>query len=1392
MKTTTSLLATAMLFISCFYAVADSPPSTFARQFLHPKDWSFEQNLGQLTDPNGNQLPEIKYYGIFGGAQVYCTAQRLSFVFTKTTGKHIAALSQSKIPVWNNASNYNRINASRLDLEFEGANPGVQMVAGEQQDMKVNYATGHSGINGINGVSFYKTITYVNIYKHIDLVITANNQGLEYKFIVHPGGKVEDIRVTRKGAAAMKMMANGGIHYETAFGAMDESRPQSFSSNTLINSNFIRNGNSVSFKTENYDHNKDLVIDPGLTWATYFGGDSTEQGYSVALDQTGNVYLAGITNTPTGIATKGAYQTKLAGGVNYDAFLAKFSSAGKLIWATYYGGDSSDYATTCAVDNSGNIFMTGYTNSPDGIATSGAYQTAQGSNPYYLDAFLAKFTSNGSLIWGTYFGGGDNDLVYSLAVDAGGNACIAGWTASTSGVASSGSYQSSFGGGQYDAYIAKFNGKGALKWATYFGGTGVDYALGLCVDKSKNIYITGSTTSANAIVSSGAFRTYVDTVNGNSYLAMFDSTGNRQWGTYFGGYGGTGDLGFGVSASVPNHVYITGTTSSTTGLATKGAYHTSFGGKSDVFLADFSNKGSLNWATYYGGNQDETAYGISNDSAGNIYITGSTSSGSQIATSDAYQSTDPTPYTTSFMAKFTSAGFLKYGTYFGGDLEEIGRGIANDNSGDIYIAGFAASDGIATSGAYQTSNAGQFDAFIAKFQICALATSFTGPNITCPSSSTSYKAVNHANSTYVWTVTGGTIKSGNYTDSIVVAWNKSGPASVKEKEVNLSGCLDSETMAVTIGALPGPSIIGDTLECPSSSTKYKIIPVAGATYAWSATGGTISGSSSLDSVVVSWPSSSGKGSITIKETYPSGCVATKNQSITIGTLPPTPIFGDTSICASGVIIYHVYPGPGDSYTWSVTNGSISGSKNLDSVIVTWQSTGGKGSVSVKKTNASGCQSSNTRSVVIASPLAIPHIKGDTQVCAKSVASFYTGKVSGISYAWSVTNASIDFGQKTDSITLSWPPLAGKGELTLRESNLSGCQAIDSIPVSIIALPTPTIVGDTLVCSSGTSMFYANGNPGDTYFWESTGGKISTADNLDSISVAWQNSPGKGSLLLYETSPIGCQGIASIPITITTLATPVITGYTQVCPLTTSSYHVKSAPGVNYLWTVIGGSISSLPGRDSIVVFWQSTPGKAKVIIQESSSSGGCRTHDTLNVTIVPNNAIRVKITDNGKGSYLFKTLDSSAATTGYKWIINGLTFYGYHIQYTFREDGIYQIVLNTVNAAGCLNYFDTTFTVKDAGIDPNGLSNLNLKIFPNPFQDQTEIHYILSNPSQVEISVCDMLGKNIAVIDNKMHEAGEYVAILDGKTNHLTPGIYLVKVMINGSMETQKIVRVKD
>ena len=881
MKTTTTLLISSMVFICCTAIAANTPSSTLVSQFLHPKDWAFEENRGQLVDPSGNSLPEIKFFGSFGGIQIYCTNQKLSFVFTKITQSPAWNYQTKKMGIDVQLPAKSTISASRLDLEFEGANTDVVILSSDKQDITVNYARPNAGQIGINGINFYKTLTYINLYNHIDMIVTANITGLEYEFIVHPGGNPKDIKLARNGADNMEMLTNGGIKYSTAFGALEESRPQSFIGNTTIKSNFIRNGNKLSFKTEEYDKSKDLVIDPGLQWSTYYGSDSDDRAYNIVLDASGNVYIDGFTNSPKGIATKGAYQTSLNGGSDFNVLIAKFSSAGKLIWATYFGGDSGGYSQACAVDNFGNLYVAGYTTSLKGIATKGAYQTSNAGGAD--DAFLAKFDGSGSLIWSTYFGGSKGDYALGIAVDASSNAYVNGFTASYSGIATKGSFQTSYGGNLYDAFVAKFSESGALDWGTYFGGTGADQGTGIGLDNSNNVYITGVTKSPNGIATKGAYKTNCDINNGNAFLACLDSNGSENWGTYFGGTGGQ-DIGYALATNGKDKVYFTGVTGNTSNVATSGSGQSSYGGgQSDAFVADFNTNGSINWATYYGGNDFDLAYGISADSSGNIYITGLTYSTDQIATAGGFQTaTGSTYYSNAFLAKFNNSSNLRYGTYFGGINLQQGRCVANDNFGDVYIAGITQSSGLATSGAYQTNFGGQNDAFIAKFLLCELTTSVAGLTSACTNSTTSYLASKHSNSNYTWTVSGGTITSGNNTDSITVKWNGSGSGSVAEIETNsLTGCNDTKSLNVTINPTPKPVITGDTVICPLSSSSYHVNSVAGVTYTWNVKVGSITTPAGRDSIEVLWVSP-GKGSVSIIESAGGGaCKGADTIKVTV-------------------------------------------------------------------------------------------------------------------------------------------------------------------------------------------------------------------------------------------------------------------------------------------------------------------------------------------------------------------------------------------------------------------------------------------------------------------------------------------------------------------------------
>ena len=400
--------------------------------------------------------------------------------------------------------------------------------------------------------------------------------------------------------------------------------------------------------------------------------------------------------------------------VNGAIYLAKFSPAGKLLWATYYGFNS--WGTGITIDKSGNVWIVGTVDNPSGIiTTSGAYQTIFGGGA--SDAFIAKFSPSGSLLYSTYFGGNGEDIADNIVTDSFGYIYIAGRTTSTSEIATNGAYKTTGDSINGDAFLAKFNPSGNLIWATYYGGNHLNSTTDdLVIDNLSNLYITGYTFSTVGIATSGAFQTSGDSVNGEEYLAKFSSSGSLIWATYDGEYNGL----LAVSTDIYNNVYITGNADDT-GIATVGAYQTSFAGGNpfgDAFLAKFSPSGSLLWATYYGGGGDDEANNAVTDKSGNVYISGITNSIAGIATSGAYQTANAGGYD-AFLAKFNSSGNLLWATYYGGSGDDYGGDIAIDISGNIYWEGLTNSaSGIATLGAYQTLNiSDDYDAFLVKFDI---------------------------------------------------------------------------------------------------------------------------------------------------------------------------------------------------------------------------------------------------------------------------------------------------------------------------------------------------------------------------------------------------------------------------------------------------------------------------------------------------------------------------------------------------------------------------------------------------------------------------------------------------------------------------------------------------
>ena len=205
-------------------------------------------------------------------------------------------------------------------------------------------------------------------------------------------------------------------------------------------------------------------------------------GSSVATDPAGNVYVTGTTRF-NGLPVKNAFQPTYGGGFT-DVFVAKFNSSGSLVFCTYFGGSLGDESQAIAVDQSGNSYITGRTISID-FPTKNAFHKINYGNQE-PDAFVAKFNTNGGLVFSTYLGGSSNDGGNDIVVDSQGNCFIVVPTLSSDFLLKN-TFQTTFSYGHYDIFVAKFSSNGSLLYSTFFGGNSDDFGYSIAVDKSDNI-----------------------------------------------------------------------------------------------------------------------------------------------------------------------------------------------------------------------------------------------------------------------------------------------------------------------------------------------------------------------------------------------------------------------------------------------------------------------------------------------------------------------------------------------------------------------------------------------------------------------------------------------------------------------------------------------------------------------------------------------------------------------------------------------------------------------------------------------------------------------------------------------------------------------------------------
>ncbi|QSE96723.1 PKD-like domain-containing protein [Fulvivirga lutea] len=577
---------------------------------------------------------------------------------------------------------------------------------------------------------------------------------------------------------------------------------------------------------------------------------------------------------------------------------------------------------------------------------------------------------------------------------------------------------------------------------------------------------------------------------------------------------------------------------------------------------------------------------------------------------------------------------------------------------------------------------------------------------------TTYSVPAVGGDTYNWTVVGGTITAGAGTNSITVTWNTAGAGSVSVVQTTTAtGCFGSASQAVTVNAIPSPTVSGDNDVCDGNVAVYTT-QAGQSNYVWSVSaGGTITsgGTGTDNTATVTW-STVGAQSVSVNYDNASGCDALSATTYNV-TVNPNPVPSitpsATTVCVGDAgTTYSVPAVGGDTYNWTVVGGTITAGAGTDEITVTWN-TAGAGSVSVvQTTTATGCFGSASQAVTV-NAIPSPTVSGDNDVCDGNVA-VYTTQAGQSNYVWSVSAGGTitSGGTGTDNTaTVTWSTV-GAQSVSVNYDNASGCDALSAMTYNVTVNPNPVpsiTPSATTVCVGDAGTTYSvPAVGGDTYNWTVVGGTITAGTGTNSITVTW-NTAGAGSVSVVQTTTAtGCFGSASQAVTVNAIPSPTVSGDNDVCDGNVAVYTTQAGQS-NYVWSVsAGGTITSGgTGTDNTATVTWSTVGAQSVSVNYDNASGcDALSATTYNVTVNPNpvpsitpSATTVCVGDAG-------TTYSVPAVGGdtYNWTVVGGTITAgtgtNSITVTWNTAGAGSVsVVQTTTATGCFGSASQAVTV---------------------------------------------------------------------------------------------------
>jgi len=684
---------------------------------------SFEENQGQTAR-------EVRYVSHGSGYELFLTPQEAVLALRPNVPRDLSPLHRTAtLRAPRKARRAGQVTA--ICMRLEGANPDAQIAGMDQLPGRTNYFIGNDPKKWHTDLPSYGRVKYAGVFPGVDLVFYGNQRRLEYDFVVAPGADPKSIAMKVEGARKMRINSHGDLVLSVAGGEVELQKPEVYQNvrgerREIAGGYAIDRNHRVTFAIGSYDSSEPLILDPVLNYSTYLGGSAGEFGFAIAVDGTGNAFIAGQT-----FSTDFPHPAGTLGGVsvapspnNGASFVAELNPAGtQLLYSTYLAGTNSNQfesANGIAVDSGGKIYVTGGTFATNFPTTSSGFKNGTNTGNVNGTSYIAKLdpTASGaaSLLYSSYIGGTNGtasfggDFGQAIAVDANGIAYVVGYTDSTASTTNPpplanfpivNGFQAILNSTNGNAFLAKIDttksGSASLIYSTYVGGNGAnalvlgglgfgDEAFGVAIGANGNAYLAGVTSSTDFPTFGNAYQPNHPAGNAKdtAFVTQIDTTQigplSKIYSTYLGG--ANFDLALAISLGPNNVAYVTGTTSSTDfPLSPKpGAFDTGVvaSGKAFVSLIDTTLAAvpSLKYSTFLGGTGGNTCYGIKADAAGNAYVAGSTSSADfpfppKASIVGGFEATYPAgAASVGFISKLNPAGGgstdLLYSTFFGG------------------------------------------------------------------------------------------------------------------------------------------------------------------------------------------------------------------------------------------------------------------------------------------------------------------------------------------------------------------------------------------------------------------------------------------------------------------------------------------------------------------------------------------------------------------------------------------------------------------------------------------------------------------------------------------------------------------------------------------------------